>query len=440
MGRNLGYGGTNARMLRSQLRSLDGEAERLLALVKDGDTLPDWVLSKITVALDRVTVARQYVESKLKAMKKNPRTIKTKMVEPDRLQFRGFNRKKIQAIRPHIPLVLNEARRRMRTKRKFPTPIVAMSPEEIYDGVKTVDAAHPSGAGHGLYFIDYQLVKINKDMEPIDLLANVLHENIHHLDPKLSEMKVRQMTGDIMEYCTGVRTYGQPFVKNPSVRRNFKDTYAKQAIKTTAGGMVDQYGYFVPKKYYAGVPKSKVKARIKELGDRRKELRDAKGKDLTPAQVEHLYRPYEQIEGVKTRSSSYSVEARKRGFGGGWSKIIYKSTKKRKADSPSQIARKKRKNRAKVQNALSYYDVPQTKKNIDLVMDLLNQVYAKGLAAWATSGSRTNASQHAWAGARVDSFLVGGPTFSMRSADATLADQLPSKLRQGIKEQSTGKL
>ena len=72
MGRNLGYGGTNARMLRNQLRSLDSEAERLLALVEDGDTLPEWVLSKITVALDRVTVARQYVESKLRAMKKNP--------------------------------------------------------------------------------------------------------------------------------------------------------------------------------------------------------------------------------------------------------------------------------------------------------------------------------------------------------------------------------
>ena len=215
MGRNLGYGGTNARMLRSQLRSLDNEAERLLALVEDGDTLPEWVLSKITVALDRVTVARQYVESKLKGMKKNPRTIKTTLVPAERLQFRGFNRSKIKRIRPLIPIVLQEAQKAVGVHDNFPSPIVAMSPEEVFEGVETVDRAHPKGAGHGLYFIDYQLVKVNKDMQPIDILANVLHENIHHLDTSLSEVDVRELTGAIMERVTGVKTYGQPSFKTP---------------------------------------------------------------------------------------------------------------------------------------------------------------------------------------------------------------------------------
>lgn len=72
MGKNLGYGGTNATMLRNQLRSLKAEAESLHALVNEGDTLPEWVLSKVTVALDRITVARQYIQAKLEGMKKNP--------------------------------------------------------------------------------------------------------------------------------------------------------------------------------------------------------------------------------------------------------------------------------------------------------------------------------------------------------------------------------
>ena len=49
---------------------------------------------------------------------------------------------------------------------------------------------------------------------------------------------------------------------------------------------------------------------------------------------------------------------------------------------------------------------------------ILDKVYARGMAAWQT-GHRPGASQHAWAMARVESFLTGGPT--SKTADADLA-------------------
>ena len=44
----------------------------------------------------------------------------------------------------------------------------------------------------------------------------------------------------------------------------------------------------------------------------------------------------------------------------------------------------------------------------------LKKVYNRGMAAWKT-GHRPGASQHAWAMARVNSFLAGGPA---RKVDA----------------------
>ena len=41
---------------------------------------------------------------------------------------------------------------------------------------------------------------------------------------------------------------------------------------------------------------------------------------------------------------------------------------------------------------------------------ILQQVYNRGLAAWSSGGHRRGASQHAWAMARVQSFVLGGPT------------------------------
>ena len=60
---------------------------------------------------------------------------------------------------------------------------------------------------------------------------------------------------------------------------------------------------------------------------------------------------------------------------------------------------------------------------------VLDEVYARGLAAWQT-GHRPGASQHAWAMARVESFLTGGPT--SKTADADLARMVKNPERTFI--------
>ena len=72
-GRNLGYGTNNGGMARNQLRSILRASSELHDAIYDNDELPDWVLSKVTVALDRLTVARDYIISKLQGYKSNPR-------------------------------------------------------------------------------------------------------------------------------------------------------------------------------------------------------------------------------------------------------------------------------------------------------------------------------------------------------------------------------
>ena len=42
-----------------------------------------------------------------------------------------------------------------------------------------------------------------------------------------------------------------------------------------------------------------------------------------------------------------------------------------------------------------------------------SQIVAKGLAAYSSSGSRPNVSTHAWAYARLASFLTGGPAYKI---------------------------
>jgi hypothetical protein len=47
---------------------------------------------------------------------------------------------------------------------------------------------------------------------------------------------------------------------------------------------------------------------------------------------------------------------------------------------------------------------------------ILKKVFDRGMAAWKT-GHRPGASQHQWAYARVNSFIVGGPTQKTTDAD-----------------------
>lgn len=67
-GRNLGYGINNGGMARNQLRTIARISKDFHDMLRDDDELPAWVLSKITVAQDRLVVARNYIASKLEDM------------------------------------------------------------------------------------------------------------------------------------------------------------------------------------------------------------------------------------------------------------------------------------------------------------------------------------------------------------------------------------
>jgi hypothetical protein len=72
-GRNLGYGTKNGAMLKNQLITVVRVAQELNNAIQYDDEVPDWVLSKATVAMDRLVVANNYIQSKLQGMTPNPR-------------------------------------------------------------------------------------------------------------------------------------------------------------------------------------------------------------------------------------------------------------------------------------------------------------------------------------------------------------------------------
>ncbi len=69
----MGYGGTNGRMLRNQLRSIRRAADTLYDATVDGDQVPEWVLTKVAVTLDNLQTAEDYILSKIEGYKPNPR-------------------------------------------------------------------------------------------------------------------------------------------------------------------------------------------------------------------------------------------------------------------------------------------------------------------------------------------------------------------------------
>ena len=72
-GRDLGYGTNNGSMVKNQLKSIHRIAKELDDALYGTDRLPDWVQSKVTVALDRLVVAQNYLLSKLEGYKGNPK-------------------------------------------------------------------------------------------------------------------------------------------------------------------------------------------------------------------------------------------------------------------------------------------------------------------------------------------------------------------------------
>ena len=78
----------------------------------------------------------------------------------------------------------------------------------------------------------------------------------------------------------------------------------------------DSKGKKIPERYLAGLNKTQRKQRIKEIESRNKERKrmEKDGGDLTKAQKKKLGRSFKTDRFLKTKPSSYTIEARKRGI------------------------------------------------------------------------------------------------------------------------------
>jgi hypothetical protein len=126
----------------------------------------------------------------------------------------------------------------------------------------------------------------------------------------------------------------------------------------------------IPVRYLAGLEGEEFEQRVKEILKERKS---------------QTYKPLPSDNGVKTERSKWSEKFE------------------------SVFGRKPR-------------NVADVSKLTGFPARILQQVYDKGLAAWSTGGHRRGASQHAWAMARVQSFVLGGPT--AQGPDKSLYDMV----------------
>jgi len=140
----------------------------------------------------------------------------------------------------------------------------------------------------------------------------------------------------------------------------------------------------VPAKYLGDLKGKKRTSRRKEIAARAKEARRTSSK--------RKYRPFKTGKGAKTRKSSYTRRFHRK-YG--------------KASGYADAAR------------LSYDALDPSVSKREWAA-IIKKVHDRGMAAWAT-GHRPGASQHAWAMARVYSFIVGGKT--RRTADKDLAKE-----------------
>lgn len=188
-------------------------------------------------------------------------------------------------------------------------------------------------------------------------------------------------------------------------KRN-KKSYSKKSLENL---FEDSQGRKIPARYLKGFKGKKRKQRIKEIEGRRDEY-DEMYEDgvATQDELDRVFRPFKTDKGVKKKPSSYTVEAKRRGFTGSI--------------------------RDKAKAALKYYGVPATKKNIDTVAKGLKKVNSKGIAAWASGGHRPGASKWNWGTARVNSVLVGGKAFF--TSDNKVARTFPKKMYDAIKKKA----
>jgi hypothetical protein len=132
--------------------------------------------------------------------------------------------------------------------------------------------------------------------------------------------------------------------------------------------------------------------RDKYLGDLEGEERRERAEEIMHRKEHRSNKPFETDEGKKTKPSKHSEK--------------FEDKYGRAPSSVSDAA-----------------------KLSGVSKEILDEVYDRGMAAWQT-GHRPGASQHAWAMARVQSFLTGGPT--SKTADSDLASK--AGLRKAVEE------
>lgn len=136
-----------------------------------------------------------------------------------------------------------------------------------------------------------------------------------------------------------------------------------------------------PERNPSAARKLSPKQQKKYLGSLKGAAREARAREILYRREHRSDKPFKTDKGQQTKPSSHA-----------------KAFAKKYGRSPS--------------------DTADAAKLAGVRKSILDKVYARGMAAWQT-GHRPGASQHAWAMARVESFLTGGPT--SKTADADLA-------------------
>lgn len=150
-----------------------------------------------------------------------------------------FPRSKIKPIEQYVGPALTCIEELASRKIDFPSPIRCMTKKEIAEGRGIHGPGHEEGAGHGLLIWKggEPIVKVNKTMSPMNILANVIHENLHVAFPDKHEVVIDKLTGSIMMAIKAIQA-------NPACKANLSgvgDIIAsiiiKQLISRLIGSM-----------------------------------------------------------------------------------------------------------------------------------------------------------------------------------------------------------
>jgi hypothetical protein len=160
----------------------------------------------------------------------------------------------------------------------------------------------------------------------------------------------------------------------------------------------DVKGRSIPARYLKGLPKELQEKRIQELG----KSRDAyKRGDYSELPTDKAARKLGLV-----KQSAYSIVAERRGIE--W-----------RGDAEDMVRR-----------VLKHYKVKASEDVMDHMVEAIQRVYNKGLAAWKSGGHRPGATAKNWAVARVASLVVGGK--AAFTADKKEFSWFPAALRKKI--------